>query len=134
MKEKAINYYKNGYSCSESVIQAAIDEGLCDKSLLAIATAFSGGMSSGCICGAVAGAQMVIGANFGKENQQGNDETARAKAKEFVEEFKAKCKSTCCRVLSAQFDFNSPERKQNCASLVGESCEILESLIENKVC
>ncbi len=59
MKEKAVNFYKQGYSCSESIILASIDEGLCDKNLLSVATAFSGGMSSGCLCGAVAGAQMV---------------------------------------------------------------------------
>lgn len=134
MKEKAINYYKQGYSCSESVVQAAIDEGMCDNGLLSIATAFSGGMSSGCLCGAVAGAQMVLGANFGKQNLRGNDETARAKAKEFIEEFKKKRKATCCKVLTAGLEFGSPERKQNCVSLVGECSEILKALIGDKVC
>ncbi len=55
MKEKAVNYYKQGYSCSESIIHAAMDKGFCSQTLLAVATAFSGGMSSGCLCGAVAG-------------------------------------------------------------------------------
>lgn len=130
MKEKAVNYYKQGYSCSESVVQAAIDEDLCDKNLLAVATVFSGGMSSGCLCGAVAGAQMVLGANFGKGNLKNNDETARAKAKEFIEEFKKKRKATCCRVLTAGLEFGSPERKQNCTSLVEECAEILGSIIK----
>ena len=129
MKKKAVNYYKQGYSCSESVVQAAVDSGLCDKSLLAVSTVFSGGMSSGCICGAVAGAQMVLGANFGKNNDCENEETARAKAKEFVEEFKTKRKATCCKVLSAGYDFQSSERKQNCALLVEECAEILENLV-----
>lgn len=129
MKDKATSYYKQGYSCSESVIQAAIDEGLCDKSLLAVATAFSGGMSSGCLCGAVAGAQMILGYNFGKTNSKNNEETARAKAKQFIEEFKQKRKATCCRVLSSGLEFASVERKQNCTSIVGECAEILESLI-----
>ena len=130
MKEKAVNYYKQGYSCSESVVQAAVDSGLCDKSLLSISTAFSGGMSSGCVCGAVAGAQMVLGANFGKNNDCNNQETARMKAKEFMEEFKTKRKATCCKVLSAGYDFQSAERKQNCTSLVKECAEILENLVE----
>ncbi len=133
MKEKAVNYYKQGYSCSESVVQAAIDEGLCDKNLLSAATAFSGGMSSGCLCGAVAGAQMVLGANFGKNNFKGNEETARAKAKEFIDEFKKKRKATCCKALTAGLDFGSVERKQNCASLVEECTEILGSLTKIKV-
>lgn len=134
MKEKAVNYYKQGYSCSESVIHAAIDEGLCDKSLLSIATAFSGGMSSGCLCGAVAGAQMVLGANYGKQNAQNNEEKARAMAKEFIEEFKNKRKATCCRVLTAGLEFGSPERKQNCSTLVEECSEILEKMVKEKVC
>ena len=134
MKEKAVNYYKNGYSCSESIIQAAIDEGLCDKNLLSVSTAFSGGMSSGCLCGAVAGAQMVLGSNFGKRNSQNNEESARIKAKEFIEEFKKKRKATCCKVLTAGLEFGSSERKQNCASLVQECSEILANLVGDKVC
>lgn len=133
MKEKAAEYYKQGYSCSESVVQSAIDKGLCDKSLISVATAFSGGMSSGCLCGAVAGAQMVIGNNFGKNNSKNNEVIARAKAKEFIDEFKKKRKATCCRVLSAGFEFNSPERKQNCTSIVAECAEILENMIRIKV-
>jgi len=131
MKENAKNYFKQGYSCSESIVLAAADEGLCDKTLLAVATSFSGGMGSGCLCGAVAGAQMVIGANFGKGNIKGNEETARAKAKEFIEEFKKNQKATCCKVLAAGFDFHSPERKQHCAGLVEECAEILENLTAN---
>ncbi len=133
MKEKAANYYKQGFSCSESIIMASVDEGLCDKNLLAVATAFSGGMSAGCLCGAIAGAQIVIGANFGKTNNQGNEVIARAKAKEFIDEFKKNHKATCCRVLTAGLDFGSPERKQNCTSLVEECSEILEGMLKIKV-
>jgi len=132
MKNKASEYYKQGYSCSESVVKAAIEAGLCDKSLLSVATSFSGGMSSGCLCGAVAGAQLVLGANFGKENILGNQECARAKAKEFIDEFKKNHKATCCKVLTAGLEFGSPQRKQNCTCLVEECAEILEDLVKVK--
>lgn len=134
MEEKAVDYYKQGYSCSESIILAAIDNGLCDKSLLSVATAFSGGMSSGCLCGAVAGAQMILGSNFGKNNSKGNEETARAKAKEFIEEFKKTRKATCCKVLTNGLEFGSPERKQNCATLVKECAQILGRIVGEKIC
>ena len=49
----AVDYYKSGYSCSESIVKEAIDLGLCDESLLPVATSFSGGIGSGCLCGAV---------------------------------------------------------------------------------
>lgn len=134
MKENALNYYKSGLSCSESVVHSAIDQGLCDKNLLPVATAFSGGMSSGCLCGAVAGAQMVLGSMYGKNNSNGNDEAARTKAKEFIDEFKKNHKATCCKVLTAGLEFGSTERKQNCANLVFECAEILENLTKEKVC
>lgn len=133
MKEQAVDYYKSGYSCSESVVLAAIDAGLCDANLLPVATSFSGGMSSGCLCGAVAGAQMVIGANFGKQDKNQKDDTARTKAKEFIDEFKKNRRATCCKVLSSGFDFHSPERKQNCTSLVNECAKILEDITQVKV-
>lgn len=133
MRKKAVEYYKQGYSCSESVVLAAIDAGICDKNLLAVATSFSGGMSSGCLCGAVAGAQMVIGANFGKQTPYQKDDTAREKAREFIEEFKKKRKATCCKVLSSGFEFHSPERKQNCTTLVEECAAILEDITQVKV-
>lgn len=134
MKEKALNYYKTGLSCSESIVQAAIDEGLCDKTLVSVATAFSGGMSSGCLCGAVAGAQIVLGSIYGKNNSSGNQELARAKAKEFMDEFKSNHKATCCKVLTAGFEFGSPERKQNCTKLVEDCAQILDKFAKVKVC
>ncbi len=127
MKCKASEYYKQGNSCSESVVKAAVDKGLCDKSLVSVASAFSGGMSSGCLCGAVAGAQMVLGNNYGRENLKNNEEVARQKAREFIEEFKKNRKATCCKVLTAGLD--PDQRKQNCTSLVEECAQILENMM-----
>ena len=129
MKEKAVEYYINhGYSCSESVVRAAIDEGLCDESVLACATSFSGGMSSGCLCGAVAGAQLVIGYNYGRGNAKGNPVEARLKAKAFVDEFKSRNKVTCCKALRAGLE--GMDRKLHCSKLVADASEILEQLVK----
>ena len=62
----APNYFMQGYSCSESIACAAVELGLADENFVSIATSFSGGMSSGCLCGAVAASQMVIGLLHGK--------------------------------------------------------------------
>ena len=72
---RAAEYFQNGYSCSESMIKWAIDEGLVSADLLPVATSFSGGMGVGCLCGAVAGAQMIIGSLYGRENKNGNEIT-----------------------------------------------------------
>lgn len=132
MKEKAKDYYLNkGYSCSESIIKSAIDEGLCPKELLPCATTFCGGMLSGCLCGVVAGSQIVLGYNFGRENIKGNENTAREKAKEFVEEFKKRNKFTCCRILSK--DVLPENKKAHCSKIVESGAEILESMLKVRV-
>ena len=132
MKNNAVKYFKNGYSCSESVVQAAIDKGYAPKELLSVATSFSGGMGVRCLCGAVAGAQLVIGTMFGK-NEERDGMKARALAKQFNEKFAEKHKVNCCKVLSAGYDFHSPERKNHCCSMVEECCDILENLLKENM-
>lgn len=127
LKEKAIENFKSGYSCSESVVKAAIDAGLVPSELLSCATSFSGGMGSGCLCGAVAGSQLVIGYIHGK----GKTEQARALAKEMVAKFKEAHKVTCCKALTAGFEFHSPERKAHCFNMVESASEILEEILKS---
>ncbi|MFR1672864.1 MAG: C-GCAxxG-C-C family protein [Candidatus Gastranaerophilaceae bacterium] len=131
MEKQAINYFKSGYSCSESVIRAAIDEGLCDPVLLSCATSFSGGISSGCLCGTVAAAQMILGFNFGRDNLKNNEICAREKAKEFMTRFKEKNKVTCCRVLSSGYE--GLAKKEHCSKFVADACEIIQDLVKVKV-
>lgn len=124
---KATDYFMNGYSCSESIVKYAVDKGLCPAELLPCATSFSSGMSSGCLCGAVAAAQIVLGYNFGRENVKGNEVIARAKAKAFVDEFKARNKVTCCKILSRGLE--GIERKHNCCKMVSDAQEIMDNLV-----
>lgn len=131
IKDRALELFKNGYSCSESIIQACIEANICSQELLPCATTFSAGMSSGCLCGAVAAAQMILGYHFGRNNKFENQVFAREKAATLVEEFKNRNKVTCCKVLSA--GLVGSERKEHCAKLVADACEILESLINVKV-
>ncbi len=131
MKEDVIKYYMNGYSCSESIVKYAIDKGLCPQELLPCATSFSAGMSSGCVCGAVAGAQIVLGYIYGRDNKFSNEVCARQKAKELVEKFKERNKVTCCKVLTAKLE--GMQRKEHCCKMVSDAAEILEELTGVKV-
>ncbi len=122
----APNYFLEGYSCSESIARAAVDMGLADENLISIATSFSGGMGSGCLCGAVAGSQMVLGLLHGKYK----DNTARVLAKEFYQKITAIHKVTCCKVLTKDFkDFHSPERKAHCVNMVADCAKILDEML-----
>ena len=130
--ELAPNYFLNeGYSCSESFAKSAVELGLASDEIISIATSFSGGMGSGCLCGAVAGAQMIIGLLHGKTK----DNQARILAKEFYQNFIKTHKVTCCKVLTKEFgDFHSKERKEHCANMVYESARILDEILEkNKI-
>ena len=131
---EAVEYFmQKGYSCAESVMQSAIDNGIVPKEILPVASSFSGGMGSGCLCGAIAASQCVIGYLYGKNNACGNDYNAKAIAKEFIDEFKKNHKATCCRVLTAGMDMASPERKSHCANMVSECSKILNEIIKVKV-
>lgn len=134
MKELAKDFYKQGYSCSESVLKAAAQKGYIPEDFIKLATAFSGGMSSGCLCGAVAGAQLVISFNYGRIEQTQDSSECRMQAKELVEKFKNKNKFTCCKALSAKYEFGSQERKENCTMLVEDAAEILDELMKVKIC
>ncbi len=131
IKDKALEYFKNGYSCSESVVQACIDEGICPEELLPCATTFSAGMSSGCVCGAVSSAQMVLGHLYGRNNKYNNQVFAREKAAELVEKFRKENKVTCCRVLSSGYEGSA--KKEHCSKFVADVCSILEDLIKVEV-
>ena len=120
---KAVEYFKNGNSCSESIIRYAIEKGLCPESFFLAASAFSGGMSSGCICGTVAAVQMISGFN--------DPQNARANAKYIVEEFKKRNKVTCCRVLSAGVE--GMAKKEHFSKYVTDAFEILEEVLKVKV-
>ena len=129
---KASEYFNNGYSCSESMIKWAIDEGLVSEELLPVATSFSGGMGNGCLCGAVAGAQMIVGSQFGRENKTGNDTIARIKAKELIKRFMETHKATCCRVLTRGLEMGSPERKAHCTNMVDDCENLVKDLLKTE--
>jgi len=130
---KAVEYFLNGNSCSESILLNASEKGLIDSSLVSLATPFSGGIGSGCLCGAVAGVLLVIGNLYGKNNKYGNPPIAKQLAKKFIEDFKASHKATCCRVLSRGLEFGSPERKQHCTNFVEHCSKILDEITKDAI-
>lgn len=131
--KKATEFFMQGYSCSESIVKAAIEKGLVNENVLPLASPFSGGLSSGCLCGAVAGMQLVFGAMFGRDDKERDGKFARKLAKKSIELFKEKNKFTCCKALTAGYDMASPERKQHCKKMVEDCAEIIEELIKQPV-
>jgi C_GCAxxG_C_C family probable redox protein len=140
--EDAASYFKEGFSCSQSVFSSYAPQlGLNRELALKIATSFGGGMARmGKTCGAVTGALMVIGLRWGRVRAQ--DEQIRDKnyglVREFVKRFEARNGSIVCREL-LDCDISTPEglkfARDNklfenvCPKFVRDASEIVAQLI-----
>ncbi len=137
--EKAASCFRNGFSCSQSVLCAYAPRfGINRTQSLKVACAFGGGMARrGDTCGAVTGALMVVGLNHGKAKK--GDDAAREKtydlAKKFITEFSARNGAIVCRELlgydiSIPVEMEAAKREQLfetlCPRLVQDAVEILE--------
>ena len=85
--EKAVELFKKGYNCSQSVFGAfAEDLGIDFETAVMISSSFGGGMGRMReVCGAFTGAVMVLGLKFG--NTIGSDRAAKGKDYERVQLF-----------------------------------------------
>ena len=125
IKEKAENYYRNGdFYCSESIIKTFIEEFNLDlpDDVIAMASAFPVGMgNSGCSCGAVIGAQMMLGYFFGRRQAGSNkvNKTMELSA-ELHDYFREEHGSLCCRVLTKDYKIGSKDHIKQCVDFTGK--------------
>jgi len=131
LKEKTINYFTQGYACSEAFIRAAYECGIIDKEsdielLTKIASPFADGIkTSGCICGALVGAQMTLGCLIGRKDISYSNDMFQAVSKKIVEEFKEKGHVTCCRAYLEDFDETPEQKLENCTQTIEDVIDIL---------
>ena len=76
---------------------------------------------------------MIIGSQFGRENNAGNETIARVKAKECIQKFMETHKATCCRVLTRGMEMGSSERKAHCTNMVEFCQKLVEELVQIEV-
>jgi C_GCAxxG_C_C family probable redox protein len=141
-EDYAIDQFKKGYNCAQSVLTAFHDEiEIDEKDLLKIASGFGGGMGHlQLTCGAVTGAFMVISLTHGYNDP--NDRVAKDKAYSKIVEFERRFKelnsTTGCRELLGA-DFNSEEGRMKiitenlhervCHKAIKDAVSILRDLI-----
>ena len=140
--DKATEYFKGNLNCAQSVFSTFSPElGVDQVTALKIATPFGGGLSHMReVCGAVAGALMVIGLKHGMtadEDQEAKDKSY-ALAQEFASRFTARHESINCHKLIG-YDLNKPDECEKasaegvfdriCTNLVRDAVEILEDLL-----
>ena len=117
MKERAKELYFEGYVCAELIVKAAAEEGRVPEEYIKVATGFGHGMLSGCVCGAVTGAQMIIGATYGRTTADQDRMVCAEMSKALVDEFKKTYKVTCCRALGGKLKRSRPNRRRNARRL-----------------
>jgi C_GCAxxG_C_C family probable redox protein len=141
-KDQALACFKQGYSCSQSVVAAFAQEvGLSQDTALKVSAGFGGGMARmGETCGAVTGALLIVGMRFGATSPSDSDskEGTYCAVQEFCRRFKARNKSLLCRELLG-CDISTAEGLQlaresklfvtQCPKYVGDAAELLEHLL-----
>ncbi|MDL2260200.1 C-GCAxxG-C-C family protein [Deltaproteobacteria bacterium OttesenSCG-928-K17] len=127
------------FGCSESVVlsfQEALGREILPPQAVAIASAFRGGLGgAGCLCGALAGGQIVLGSLFGYHGDADGQQDAEAVklgrqlSKELHDRFRDQHKAVCCRVLTKGLTRGSPEAKAQCAALVRTTARLAGDII-----
>lgn len=142
-KERAIELFKQGYNCAQSVFGAfSEDLGVDFKTAVKTSSSFGAGMGRlREVCGAVSGMFMVVGYKYGYTDPK--DYAAKTEHYKLIQELANKFKeitgSIICRELLGLNEKSSspvPEirtasyyKKRPCAELVGIAARIVEEII-----
>lgn len=134
--ETAGEYHDSGYNCAESIFltfRESAAPGLTED-MVRIASPFGGGLGrSGCICGALSGAMIIIGAAKGRTTPGTPRKESYDLSSEYHDMFKKKFGATCCRALN-RHQFGSKEQGETCYRIITESAGLMmEFLIEKGI-
>jgi len=140
----ALENFNQGLNCAQSVFCAFAQEGgLSREKALLVASCFGGGMRCGEVCGAVTGALMAIGLNFGFTSMQNPTDKARsnALAVSFEKQFIAEKQSILCRELLG-YDLSDSEEFMQitekglfgsiCPQLISEAVRLVEKMLADE--
>ncbi|QRN84920.1 C_GCAxxG_C_C family protein [Clostridia bacterium] len=122
--ENCLYYFHNGYSCSEAILQAGMDEfGLTSDCTPAVASVFGGGIKSlGHICGAISGTLMLIGIMHGKHSLEDSCEEADRLALEFLDYCEKEFGTLMCRDITG-INFREEEYpSEKCTNIIESNC------------
>ncbi len=136
--KRAVDYFEEGYNCSQSVLLAYADRYGLDKEMAArMASSFGGGMGRlREVCGAVSGMFMVLGLEypFIDTNDKASKNENYKKVQETAAEFKTAMGSIICADLLKQKrepqHYESADRTKEyyatrpCAKCVAKAAEI----------
>ena len=143
--KKAVEYFKSGYNCAQSVFLAfAEDFGFEKETALKLSSSFGGGMGRlREVCGAVSSMFAIAGLKYGYTSN--NDDEAKAKHYELIQslaqDFKTEFDTIICRELlrlPEGADSPIPSKRTEeyyqdrpCEKFIGFAAEIIEQKLLN---
>ena len=141
--EKANQYHKKGFNCSQSVLAAFSDlTGLSEQASYNIAGGFGAGAGTGELCGAVSGAVMTLGllTPVDATDPIGSKRRSVAMAKELQARFAEKFQALRCQdLLKNQFvpDDTTPAAREmgltgHCDIMIVTAVEIVEEILKER--
>lgn len=137
VSDYAIENYKHGLNCAESVFDALIRIGALKvpKGTIAMCTGFGGGIGlAGATCGALSAAIMANGAKYGRPDPMSVDSSVRAseiaekyyrRYNNIVNEFIKRNGCTSCKEITGKYEnWVSRERRINCLKMIGATAQL----------
>lgn len=137
VSDYAIENYKNGLNCAESVFEALIRAGVLKvpKEAVAMCTGLGGGIGLyGATCGALSAAVMANGAVYGRPDPWSVDSEVRAteiaekyyrRYNNLAQEFVERNGCTSCAGISEKYDnWNCKERHIYCLKMIGATAQL----------
>ena len=133
----AIENFKSGLNCAESVLEALIRAGVLpmEKETVGMCTGFGGGIGLyGATCGALSAAVMANSAVYGRKDPYAVDAAVRGseiadkyyrRYNALVREFVERNGCTSCEGISSKYDdWEGKDRKIYCMKMIGETAKL----------
>ncbi len=129
------NYFKSGYNCGESIVQAFRKEGGVDidDNAFRLCSGFGGGMGHARdLCGSLAGCIMVISTLVGRNDPKEKPlKDIYPYSREFHDRFISRFGSSACKDLMP-YEFDTREHLINCLKLTNKVGQLLAEYLEEK--
>ena len=145
-EEKAIQSFRSGLNCAQSVITAYADRLKYDANQAArLSCGFGGGMGRlQQTCGALTGSFMVLGMYYSQRipDQVERKEITYAAVRKLHSDFKLKCGAADCRTLlgcdlqteeGMRFHKETNQSKTICEKCIAAAVELLDEMMKEKL-
>lgn len=123
-KDKATELHESGWNCAQAVFGSCCHRfDMDEENAYRLAAFFGGGMRRGEVCGAVTGALMALGMEYGDENNRKSQ-----KSLEFFKAFREEYGSLLCKELIPE----EGKKKELCPVLIKFCAEYLEKEFQDE--